>query len=102
MLILNLHVQPHTEQKIKKILNYAKDEEIFAQNIIAYEIAELQKGIINLKLDLKEFEEKYLMPSEVFYQRFEQGLLNDNEDFIVWSGIYEMLESNIQRLSELR
>ncbi|HLC15337.1 MAG TPA: hypothetical protein VJL89_03825 [Thermodesulfovibrionia bacterium] len=102
MLSLNLHVQPQTEQKIKKILTYTKDEETFAQSIIAYQIAELQKGILNLNLDLKQFEEKYQMPTEKFYQQFEQGVLDDNEDFIVWAGIYEMLASNKQRLNELR
>ena len=41
------------------------------------------------------------MSSEEFYQKFEQGLTGDNEDFIVWSGIYEMFYENEKKLSEL-
>jgi hypothetical protein len=101
MLNLKLHIQPQTEKRLKKILTYT-DEDIFVQNIIDYQIKELQKGIMNLRLDLKEFEEKYGISSEKFYQKFEQGISGDNEEFIVWSGIYEMFHENKQKLSELR
>lgn len=102
MLNLQLHIQPQTEKKLKKILTYAQDEEMFAQNIIVYQIKELQKGILNLRLDLREFEEKYQMSSDEFYKEFSQGISEDNEDFIVWSGIYEMLRENEMKLWELR
>jgi hypothetical protein len=102
MLNLQLHIQPQTEQKLKKILTYTHDEEMFARNIIAYQIFELQKGIPNLRLDMKQFEEKYRMSTEEFYRRFEQGISGDSEDFIVWSGIYEMFRENEQRLRELK
>lgn len=102
MLNLQLHIQPQTEKKLKKILTYAQDEEIFAQNIIVYQIRELQKGILNLRVDMKEFEEKYQMSSEEFYKQFSHGISGDNEDFIVWSGIYEMLRENEMKLRELR
>jgi len=102
MLNLNLDIQPQTEKKLRKIITYIQDEEIFAQNIIDYQIAELQKAILNLRLDLKEFEEKYRMLSEEFYQQFSEGISGDDEDFIVWSGIYEMFRENEMRLRELR
>lgn len=102
MLNLQLHIQPQTEKKLKKILTYAQDEEIFAQNIIVYQIRELQKGILNLRLDLREFEEKYQMSSEEFYKQFSLGISGDNEDFIIWSGIYEMLRENEMKIRELR
>jgi len=38
------------------------------------------------------------MPSETFYHQFEQGLLDDSEDYILWSGLYEMLQDNQQQL----
>jgi len=102
MLNLQLHIQPQTEQKLKKILTYTHDQEMFVLNIIAYQITELQKGILNLRLDMKQFEEKYRITTEEFYQQFEQGISGDNEDFIVWSGIYEIFRENEQRLQELR
>lgn len=96
------HIKPQTEKRLKKILTNTQNEEMFAQNIIAYQINELQKGILNLRLDLKEFEDKFQMSSKEFYQQFSEGISGDNEDFMVWSGIYEMLLENEMRLRELR
>jgi hypothetical protein len=42
------------------------------------------------------------MSSEEFYQQFSQGIPGDNEDFIIWSGIYEMFPEIDINLRELR
>ena len=55
MLDIQFSVNPTTEQKLRKILRNVSDKESFAQEIIDYQIQELQKSILNLKLDLKEF-----------------------------------------------
>jgi hypothetical protein len=102
MLNLKLDIDQDTEQKIKKILEYSQNEETFVQNIIDHQINELQKGITNLRIDLKEFEKNYKMSTEEFYQKFEQGISGDSEDFIIWSGIYEMLQENEIKLKELK
>ena len=49
---------------------------------------------MNLQSDLQEFEAQYQMTTEAFYQQFSQGFLDDREDFIIWSGIYELLLEN--------
>jgi hypothetical protein len=101
MLNFQLAVKPQTEQRLKKILNQIQDAEIFAQGFIFYQISELQKSNLNIKLDLKEFEKKYNMRSEDFYQKFTQGVIEDSEDFIIWSGLYEMFCQNQNQLNEL-
>lgn len=101
MLHLDLHIQPQTEQRLKKILAFTSDEETFAQNIIAYQVAELHKSALNIRLDLKRFEEKYHQSTEEFYRQFEQGLADDSEDTILWAGLYEMLQDNERRLEEI-
>jgi hypothetical protein len=101
MLNFQLAVKPQTEQRLKKILNQVKDSETFAQGFIHYQIAELQKSNLNIKLDLKEFEKKYKMTSEAFYTKFTQGELDDAEDFMSWSGLYEMFCQNQNQLNEL-
>ena len=100
MLNLELHVNPKTERQLKKILSY-QDEETFARNIVAYQMAELQKGVLNIHLDIKEFEDKYQQTTEEFYRHFEQGEAGDSEDFVLWAGLYEMLRENKRRLQEL-
>ncbi len=102
MLNFQFSVQPQTEQRLKKILNSVQDAESFARSIIAYQISELQKSILNLRLDLNELEQKYQMTSQEFQEKFSQGVLEDDADFMVWSGLYEMLCQNQLQLHELR
>ena len=101
MLNLQLKLRPETEQRLKRILGYTHDQEMFAQNIIAYQIAELKRGNLNIRPDLKQFEEKYQMNTDAFYRQFEQGKLEDSEDYMIWAGLYEMLEKNATRLQEI-
>ncbi|MCI5211685.1 MAG: hypothetical protein D3910_23550 [Candidatus Electrothrix sp. ATG2] len=101
MFNLQLQVDAKTEQRLKTILAHIQNEEIFAQNIIAYQVSELQKSLLNIRLDLKGFEEKYNQSTEDFYQQYEQGLTDDSEDAMLWAGLYEMLRDNERRLQEL-
>jgi len=102
MLNFQLTIQPQTEQRLRKILNNTQDVEAFAQGIINYQIAELQKAILNIQLDLQSYEKNYQMPSDSFYEKFLQGGLNDDEDFMIWSGLYELLIENKNKLCELK
>lgn len=102
MLDFQLSVQPQTERRLKKILSQVQNTEAFALNIIAYQVSELQKGILNLRLELDDFERKYNMTSAEFYKGFSDGILEDEADFMIWSGLYEMLCQNQVQLSELR
>ncbi len=101
MLNLNLNIRPKTAKRLKKVLEYSRDEEAFAQGFIAYQIAELRCAILNLRLELKTFEEKYRMASTIFHKKFNQGQMDDSEDFILWAGMCEMLEKNEARLQGL-
>jgi uncharacterized protein YydD (DUF2326 family) len=102
MLDFQFSLQPQTEQRLKKILNSIQDTESFARSIISYQISELQKSILNLRLDLVELEQKYQMTSQEFQEKFLLGILEDDADFMVWSGLYEMLCQNQLQLHELR
>jgi hypothetical protein len=101
MLDIKLSLQPDTEQKLKTILNSGIDNERFAQSIINYQIQELQRGILNLRIELDEFERKYQMSSELFYEQFSHGILNDEADFMVWSGLVELMRHNQSQLQAL-
>jgi len=83
MLDFQLAMQPQTERRLKKILSQVRDTEAFALNIIAYQVSELQKGILNLRLDLDDFERKYNMTSAEFYKGFLDGILEDEADFMI-------------------
>jgi hypothetical protein len=56
---------------------------------------ELQKASVSeqvqdLKARLKQFEERYQISSEDFYQRFQAGELEDTIDFFEWNTYYEI------------
>ena len=48
----------------------------------------------DMQSEIQKFEARYQMTSETFYQQFIQGILDDREDFIIWSGLYELLLDN--------
>ena len=62
---------------------------------------ELEKGIHNIRLDLRRFEEQYQLSTVELYRKFSEGIFGDEDDFIIWAGIYEMLCENERRLEEL-
>ncbi len=101
MMELSFDLKEEIEIKLKKIFDLYSDKEIFAKNIIEYEISELKKSIINIQIDLNHFENKYNLLTIDFYKKFESGELDDIEDYIIWAGIYEMLIQNNKRLAEL-
>jgi hypothetical protein len=101
MLHLELDIQPNTAQQLKKILASAPDEETFARSVIAYQITELRKGLLNIRIDLKQFEDKYQQSSADFYRQFAQGQSDDDEDALLWAGLYEMSQDNERRLQDL-
>ena len=101
MLNLHLNVRPKTAQRLKKVLEYSRDEEAFAQNVIDYQVTELRRANLNLKLDVQVFEEKYRLSSQEFYEKFRLGEMGDDEDSLIWAGLMEMLAENERRLREL-
>lgn len=102
MVNIQLQLQPQTEERLRKILTQYHNHEVFVQNIIAYQIAELKRAILNIRLDLQQFEQKYQLETEEFYQQFQTGSLEDTEDFMIWAGIYEMFCENRRKLEELQ
>ncbi len=101
MLHLNLNVRPKTAKRLKRVLEYSRNEEAFAQNVIAYQVAELKRAILNLRVELKTFEEKYRLTSADFYKKFGAGKLDDREDYLTWAGLWEMLTKNEKELRGL-
>lgn len=102
MVNIQLQLQPQTEERLGRILALYHNQEIFAQNIIAYQITELKRALLNIRLDLQQFEQKYQLTTEEFYQQFKAGSLKDTEDFMLWAGIYEMFQKNTHNLKELQ
>ena len=85
-----------TEVKTQKVV-----KEVFEPNVVST-ITLTFDDIVNIKKDLKQFEEKHKTDSKLFYDKFEKGKLGDEDDYIIWAGIYEMFLRDKQKLAKLQ
>ena len=45
----------------------------------------------DIRRELKAIEKRYGMTSGDFYERFNRGELGDDQDFMMWASLYDML-----------
>lgn len=104
MLTLNLDNQ--TEKQFYKLLNYSgMDFSKLISSMINYRIDELNKGIRNIELDFINYENKYKIKTKDFYKSYINGDLGDeseSNDFMIWSGEYEVYSDFQAELNKLK
>jgi hypothetical protein len=76
-------------------------ENLLFDEFIAYHIGRLKKSIARMQLDIERYEKKYNIKTVDFYKQFEAGALGDENDFILWAGIYELQIDAQDKLSKL-
>jgi hypothetical protein len=69
--------------------------------LIAMEQRNALRELAEIDVRLRLFEGQYVMASEEFYKRFQEGELGDNADFFEWSACYDMARSIHERLQNL-
>jgi hypothetical protein len=99
--MLNLDITLETEKKLNYILSRQDDDDAFFSDIINRRINDLKRGINGMTVDLQEFEKKYKMATNQFYPKFAKGKMGDEDDFMVWAGLVELLEKNKKEMKEL-
>jgi len=99
--MIQLKLSHSTEQRLKQVMLLYQNTDAFFNKMIDYQISELKLGLHNIEKDLKEFEQKYEMTSKSFYSKFEIGEIDDQEDFMIWAGIYEMFLRDKQKINKL-
>ena len=98
---LVLDISPGLAKKINQYLKNVEDKEKVFETFFEYFKTKIKREISEMQVDIEEFEKKHNMSSEDFYKRFENGELEDNNDFILWSGIIEMQKRSIEKLNQL-
>ena len=88
MTTVNLPVK--SPQGVSLLLSALKRE----QNLMQWE---LQKT----KSRLEEFERKYSMNSEAFFQKYQAGELGDDDSIMTWAGEYQFFLRYQTKLSHL-
>jgi hypothetical protein len=51
--------------------------------------------------DLDEFEHRYSLDSDTFYQKFQSGELGDDMDYFEWAGLHELRHIVIEKIHRL-
>ena len=95
-----------TTQKLE-VLKEVSEEEVILDRVLGKPLegvlSEYHHRREQYEKALKAFEERYNMPSAVFYERFEAGELGDAMDFFEWAGLFELYQeilAKIQRLEQ--
>jgi len=98
MQTVTFELQTNIANRIENYLQFFGNKDMMFSKFIDYHINRIKREIALMQIDLTEFEKKYNLPSDKFYEQFENGLLGDSKDFILWSGIYEMQMNCKQKL----
>jgi hypothetical protein len=79
-------------QSLAQIILSLSDEE---RQLLDHEISKcsVSQEIATIKQKLQEFEQRFNMKSEHFFQQFQAGQLEDSSDFFEWNTYYEMLSN---------
>jgi hypothetical protein len=70
--------------------------------LLAHQLAEDEAASRILRADLDELERKYGLRSEEFSQRYRQGDMGDEADFVEWNALYRMYARLQNRLNILQ
>jgi len=102
MMTLNLELQPYLEDRVTYLLSKQTNVEYFFRDMLQYKISELEKAIFNIEKDVRIYERKYNLSSKDFYTKFETGELGDEDDYMIWSGLVELLRKNKSELKRIQ
>ncbi len=66
------------------------------------EIILLESKINLVKIEIKQFEEKYHLASPEFLKKFEEGKLGDSQDYFEWWGLIKGQKTLEERLKKAK
>lgn len=66
------------------------------------ELKILRSGLAKTQENLKHFEKLYKMSSEKFFRNYQNGQLDDRNDFIDWAGEYHLYQSLREQMEVLK
>lgn len=95
------------ESKLAVLREAALDDESFERvlgRLIDATLSMHQGRLRRFEQDLHEFEARYGMESQQFYDRFAAGELGDAMDFFEWAGLFELcrdLRARVRRLEQV-
>jgi hypothetical protein len=69
--------------------------------LLAHEADLCREQLNDLQRDLVELEERYSLPSDEFYRRYQAGQTDDRMDYVEWASLVQMRNNLQERLQIL-
>lgn len=98
---VTIELDNQVAEKLNNLVRVFGSKDLLFSSFIEYHKKNMQREIAQLQVDLDAYADQYGMSSDLFYEKFEQGELEDSKDFMLWAGIYEMQQESKKKLGEL-
>lgn len=97
---ITVELQQSTAQKFNKYVKLFGNKNIMFNKFVDFQINNLKREIVRMQLVLEKYEKKHKIKSNEFYKQFEDGKFDDEKDYMIWSGIYELQLDSKNKLKE--
>jgi len=99
----NERLTHNSRKKVDILLSFGANQDLNSSlnKLIIFQIAKYRSHINQIDYELKNFEAKYKMSSEEFFDKFQSGVLDDAADYFEWAGLYENVLLYKERIQSL-
>jgi hypothetical protein len=98
---VTIKLEQQLAEKVDQLIQFFGSEDLLFTKFIDFHRMRLKGEIRRIQKELELYEQRYALTSADFFDQFERGELEDSEDFILWSGIYEMQLTSRKQLEQL-
>jgi len=94
-----IDLQPQIANKFNAYVQLFGSKDLLFEKFVDYHVNRTKREIVRMQLELDKFEEKYHINTNEFYKAFENGQFGDENDFMIWAGIYELQVDSKSKLN---
>jgi hypothetical protein len=98
---VTINLNPSLAGRFRRLMS-AFGNEYAVERFLSYEEKRLRQEIMGIKADMVQLERKHGMDSSSFYSKFSSGELGDDQDFMLWSGLVELLRDSEEKLRSIQ
>ncbi len=98
---ITVELQPKIANKFDTYVQLFGSKNLLFDQFIEYHINRVKREISRMQFELEKYEKKYSLKTNEFYKLFEKGELGDENDYMLWAGIYELQLDSKNKLSKL-
>lgn len=102
MQTIKIELNPELAKRFETYIQLFGSEELLFDKFLEYHINRIKREISRMQHELDKYESKYNLKTDDFYKRFENGEFGDENDYLMWAGIYELQLDSKNKLSKLR